>query len=352
MYLKHVVGTAAILAIAMAAPVSAHEEISPPRLIWFFLSEGVKQGLGMRPAWEAWSKVPKDVPAAAQGAGDCEVLRRDDSISVMRPMEIVRPGKYCLDRDYEFACSPSAHDCAGRMIDIRASNVDLDFRGHTLRMSGTRRYRGVWGTGQKIRVHNGRIEGAGAGVTLMDRGSSPGNAYPDMPVDTDDVFSDTGFVVENMQFSGVLSAIEIAGSGNLVRDNRIDAMLDATTAGGPPFALLSYGPFARIVRNTFHLRELTPGWSGHAMYLRSADGTQVGDNTVSVDGACAGTVGIGLSRSRDIVLHRNQLDTEKMTDLDWRSSLDSAAMNGVKSGAQRAGAGQGCPEVAGKPANS
>ncbi len=130
------------------------------------------------------------------------------------------------------------------------------------------------------------------------------------------------------------------------------AAILAVAAMRSPVALLSYGPFARIVRNTFRLRELTPGSSGHAMYLRSADGTQVGDNTVSVDGACAGTVGIGLSRSRDVVLHRNQLDTEKMTDLDWRSSLDSAAMNGIKSGAQRSGAGQGCPEVAGKPAYS
>ncbi|GGX86348.1 hypothetical protein GJV26_28555 [Massilia dura] len=318
---QHLIGVAAILMITGLLRVNA-EEIGGGQLVWLLLSEGVKQQFVPSPATSVSQVQPKPaVVQARKDAHSCEVLQWDRDKFNKPVMGIFRPGKYCLDQDYEFDCSFFNHGCAGQMIEIRASNVDLDFRGHTLRMSGTRGYIGVWGLGQNIRVHNGRIQGAGLGVTLMNRGASPGNAYPVLEVKTKDVFSDTGFVVEHMQFSDVLTAVEVAGSGNRIRDNVIDARLDAKAASGLPFALLSYGPSARIEHNTFRLHDLTPGSSGYAMYLRSADGTVVEGNTVRVDDTPTGTIGVGLSSSKSVVLRRNRIDTEKSVELDRRSSM-------------------------------
>ncbi|MET0321021.1 MAG: hypothetical protein ABW069_09905 [Duganella sp.] len=265
--------------------------------------------------------VPQAPMQPHEATGACEVLHWDRAGYDMPTLSITRPGKYCLDQDYEFACSPLAHSCRGELIHIQASDVDVDFRGHTLRVVGTRAFRGVWGMGRHIRIHHGRIVGAGSGVLLGDRGNSPVRAYPASPVSTTDVLTATGFVVEHMQFSDVRTAIMVAGSGNQIRDNRIDATLDNTAPGGPPFALLSYGPAARIERNTFRLSDLTPGWKGYAMYLRSADGTQVASNTVRVDGPRTGTVSVALSNSKDVELQSNQFETENITELDAGSGL-------------------------------
>jgi hypothetical protein len=318
---KHFSGVAVLLLITVLSRVNA-EEIGGGQLVWLLLSEGIKQKIGLGSAKGLQDTQSGPPPAQAQESSDaCEVLRWDRDTSGKPSMGIIRPGKYCLDQDYEFNCSIFAHSCSGTMISIRASNVDLDFRGHTLRMSGTRGYNGVWGLGQNIRVHNGRIEGAGLAITLMNRGASPGNAYPGSQVKTDDVFTDTGFVVEHMQFSNVLAAVEVAGSGNKIRDNTIDAGLDAKVAGGPPFALLSYGPSARIERNTLRLHNLTPGSNGYAIYLRSADRTAVEGNTVRVDDSPTGIIGVGLGNSKDVSLRRNRIETEKSTELDERSSV-------------------------------
>jgi putative cofactor-binding repeat protein len=321
MHLKYVIGTAAIIAINVLPRVSA-EEIGDGQLVSLLLSEGIMPQFGMSSA-TGLQNTKSALPAAQaqESVEGCEVLRWDRKTSSRPSMGIRRPGKYCLDQDYEFECSIFAHGCGGKMISIRASNVDLDFRGHTLRMSGTRGYTGVWGLGQNIRVHNGRIQGAGLGITLMNRGASPGNAYPVLQVDTKDVFTETGFVVEHMQFDDVVSAVTVAGSGNRIRDNVIDASLDAKATSGPPFAVLSYGPSARIERNTLRLHNLTPGSNGYAIYLRAADGTVVEGNTVRVDDTPTGTIGVGLSNSKGVSLRRNRIDTEKSTELDERSSI-------------------------------
>jgi hypothetical protein len=309
MYSTYVISAAtAILIIAL--PCTGAEEIDGGQI-----SQAIKQ------QFSSHSKLEIKPTSAQTGTNACEVLHWDRESYNKPYMSIERPGKYCLDQDYEFACSIFGHSCGGRMIEISASNVDLDFRGHTLRMSGTRGYTGVRGYGKNIRVHNGRIQGAGLAITLMNRGASPGNAYPVLQVDTDDVFTETGFVVERMQFDDVVSAVAVAGSGNQIRDNVIDASLDAKATSGPPFAVLSYGPSARIERNTLRLHDLTPASKGYAIYLRSADGTVVEGNTVRVGDTLTGTIGIGLSNSKDVSLQRNRIDTEKSTELDGRSSM-------------------------------
>lgn len=317
---QHILGVVAIMALTLVLPAGA-EDTGVGQFAWMLIREGIKQRF-MPNAAPQGTEPATDIALPQKTADGCEILR-DRTRSGKPSMGISRPGKYCLDKDYAFECTIFTHGCGGDMIEIRADDVDLDFRGHTLRMSGTRGYTGVWGFGRNIRVHNGRIRGAGVGIMLSDRGRSPQNAYPAMPVNTDHVFTDTGFVVEHMQFSDVQSAVMVSGSGNRIHDNRIDA----ARSTGAPFALLSYGPAARIERNTFRLHDLTAGVSGYAIYVRAGEGTLIGDNKVRVDDA-QGTVGIGLSSSTGVVLRQNRFDTEKMTELDERSSLQPANPDG------------------------
>ncbi|WP_165497666.1 right-handed parallel beta-helix repeat-containing protein [Pseudoduganella albidiflava] len=306
------------MALALPPRVGA-EEIGGGRLVWLLLTHAIKEQFIPRPvpavpAAHARMQVEKD-------ATGCQLLRWDRTMSGTPSMGIYHPGRYCLDQDYEVDCAATTPDCTGTMIEIHASNVDLDMRGHALRMSGTRRYRGVWGTGQYIRIHDGRIEGAGIGITLSHSTTDPAKAYPDTQPDAGDVLTLTGFAVERMEFSGVYGAIELSGKDNEVRDNRIDMICDAAPGGRPPVALLSYGPSARIERNTIVLRNQAAGSTGHAMYLRAGHRAVIGENTVNVEGTRSGTIGIGLSDSQSVVLQRNRIDTANVTVLKNTSSL-------------------------------
>lgn len=318
---KRVIGAAALMALALPLRLGA-EEIGGGRLVWLLLSHAVKEQF-----------IPRPVPAIPdkharvsleKDATGCRLLRWDRTMSDTPSMGIYQPGRYCLDRDYEVHCAAATSDCTGTIIEIHASNVDLDMRGHALRMSGTRRYRGVWGKGQSIRVHDGRIEGAGVGVTLSHITTDPARAYPGTQVETGDVLTLTGFAVERMEFSGVYGAIELSGKDNAARDNRIELICDAAPAGRQPVALLSYGPSASIERNTIVLRDLAPGATAHAMYVRSGYRALVADNTVSVEGPLSGSVGVGLSDSQDVVLRQNRIGTENVTVLRNTSSLAPA----------------------------
>lgn len=205
MNLQHMICTAMLLATGLASAVSA-QEIGGGRLAWILISEGVKQQFVPRaPA--------ATVPGTQQLAPACEVVRWDRDVPGKPALTISHPGKYCLKQGHLSECPPPTQACTGYVIEIRASNVDLDLGGNIVRVAGTRERGGVWGIGRGIRIHNGHIAGGGVGVTLVDGGSS---AEP----------ADTGFVVEQMRFTDVLTAIKVAGSGNRVRDNHVDGARD------------------------------------------------------------------------------------------------------------------------------
>jgi hypothetical protein len=313
----HLVG---LLTLATAGPAPA-EELVGGRLVYELLKDGVKQQF-----------TPAVVRKTIQnGATSCEVLEWDRKAFNKPMLSIGRPGKYCLDQDYEFDCAPFAHGCSGELISIRANDVDVDFRGHTLSVSGTREYGGVRGQGRNIRIHHGRIKGAGLGLLLSDLGGSPLSAYPGMPLESGARFADTGYVVEEMEFIDARIAVMLGGAGNQIRNNRIGVILEnrfneqgqplTRLEAEPQFALLSYGPAARIEGNSLRLTTRTRGLRSLAMYLRAADATLVANNTISVDGTAAGTIGVGISNSSGVVLQSNVMATEKGSELDQRSSL-------------------------------
>ena len=49
--------------------------------------------------------------------------------------------------------------------------------------------------------------------------------------------------------------------------------------------------------------------------------TLVANNTVRVDGARIGTIGVSLSSSTNAVLESNKIETDKTTEVNERSSL-------------------------------
>ena len=310
---------AAMLAACAIPPAAAQpsDELMAGRFFLEFVGEGLKQKFlpGSKDALSVRAKAPPLVPKFT--ADGCEVLQWDRNARSRLSLDIRRPGKYCLDQDYESFCSPFEHGCPGPVIDIRASDVDVDFRGHTVSASGA----GILGYGQNIRIHHGRIRSARLGVQLSDKGNAPALAAPGLPLEADPVFSDTGFVVESMQFSDVGTAIMVSGRGNTVRDNTIGATFDKKNSTGAHLALLSYGPAVRIERNTFRLNGVPPGASGYAVYLRSADGALVGNNKVSTGFSRTGTIGVGVSGTTGVMLESNALDTEKAIELDEASSL-------------------------------
>lgn len=251
---------------------------------------------------------------------ECTVLQWE-SKSFNKPyMYIRKPGRYCLDRDYSFTCYPWTHGCGGEFIDIRSNDVDIDLRGHTLSVSGTRGYTGVWGLGKNIRVHNGVIKGTGTGIYLIDRNGkaeAPVYAYPAWPIEAAPQFSDTNFSIENITFVDVYSPILISGAGNTIRNNNIHALLEnrINEDGTPKFAgenkpkvaVMSYGPKALIEGNKIIQKTNNKGIPAYTIYLRHADGTVVRKNRVRVDGSREKTIAIGLSVSHNVTVEKNQL---------------------------------------------
>jgi hypothetical protein len=72
------------------------------------------------------------------GDEECIVLNWDRKSFNKPYLPINKSGKYCLDQNYEFTCDASSHGCGGELIDIMANDVDIDMRGYSLMVSGTR----------------------------------------------------------------------------------------------------------------------------------------------------------------------------------------------------------------------
>lgn len=275
-----------------------------------------------------------DLSSEAQNGGQCSVLKWNRTATVKPTMRISEPGRYCLDQDYEISCSVFEHGCAGKLIDIRADNVDVDMRGHTVTATGTRAYGGVWGAGKNIRIHHGTFKGVGIAVQLRQPGSmakDPLYAVPAYPVQPDDKFQDTGLVVEEVDFVDVVKAIVLSGAGNHVLNNRIKTTLKNKVGGSgqssqgseaePKVSIVSYGPNLIFKGNTVVQKTDNNGISAYVLYLRNADNAVIADNRIRVAGSTDKTVGIGLSNSRNVSLQNNVIEgAEVKVELDAASS--------------------------------
>lgn len=248
----------------------------------------------------------------------CTILRWDEKGFNKPRLDVRKPGRYCLDRDYDFTCFPWSHGCGGEFISIRGEDIDVDLRGHALNVAGTKGYTGIWGAGRNIRVHNGVIRGAGTGVYLVDalgKAANPVYATPASAIEDSPSFALTNFTVENIRFINVYNPIIMSGSGNVVRGNDIEAILanNLHDDGSPKFAredepkvaVLNYGANILIEGNRFRQETNNKGITAYTIYLRNSSNSVIRNNRFRVSGTKKNTVAIGLSVSNDVLIEKN-----------------------------------------------
>jgi hypothetical protein len=147
------------------------------------------------------------------------------------PVTITTAGVYCLTSDLDYAL------VAGIAIRINASNVVLDFNGHTLRSLGgtATTAQGIYaGQRQNVTIKNGTVRGFSTGIWLSDT----------LPCTTAQ-----GYLVEGMRVEGSASSgIEVDGQAGIVRHNQIVA----TGSSAQPFNTIGItlcGPGVRAIDN-------------------------------------------------------------------------------------------------------
>jgi hypothetical protein len=256
-----------------------------------------------------------------QSNRQCIPLQWDKSKFNKPYLSIRKSGNYCLTQDYEFACYPWSHGCGGQFIDIRADDVDLDLGGHTLKVSGTKGYAGIWGIGRNIRIHNGTLKGIGTGVYLIQKTGgaklNPIYALPAYPLVPNAEFNRTDFVIEDMNFIDVHLPVMISGRGNVIRNNQIGVILEnqihkdgaAAFAGEdkPKVAIMSYGPEALIESNKIDQNTVNNGIRAYSLYIRNSDKTVLRGNCINVRGSRKNTVAIGVSNSKEVSVQKNSV---------------------------------------------
>lgn len=258
----------------------------------------------------------------------CAVLRWDRRSTTFPKMFVTEPGKYCVDRDYTIDLRGCIHNCGGQFIDIRANEVEIDLRGHTLTMIG-RSYGGIQAVGSDITIRNGRIKGSGWGV-VFDAGPPaelpPGAyvahaydiAYERHLVYTNTIYGKGGARIENMIIETDREPIAAAGTNVAVIGNTIRAGFlkdkDPAQPGVPrkfiatePAAMISiYGPNTVVEGNTIEQTNRTGGRiSTYSVLLRDAKGAVVRNNRIRNSGSSRNTAAVGLIDSADVVLEGN-----------------------------------------------
>jgi hypothetical protein len=172
------------------------------------------------------------------------------------PYTITQPGSYCLGRDF----TTSLED-AGAAITIAASQVVLDLNGFSLRNlpvhprnTATHGIHALNRT--RITVRNGTVSGFLRGVYLQ--GNFAG--------------MDESHVVEGVQADGnTHEGIAVEGSGTLVRDNRVRAVIGSHL---PEYAecrgIRVMGAAAQVLDNQVFEVHGTPGSGrGYGIYVNS-----------------------------------------------------------------------------------
>jgi hypothetical protein len=276
-------------------------------------------------------------PVPPSEVRDCTVLRWDRASWAYPSMYVREPGKYCLDRDYTADLRWCSHGCQGSFIDIRANDVELDLRGHTLRAllkPNTYNYSGIIAIGSNIVIRNGRIKGGGTGVRFRAAPPDPlprgawapapheiSRVDPEMP---NVVYGTGGLRIENMIIEDAARPITAAGANVTAIGNRVTSAvvpdpvvaLVATspwlprqfTETSPSGAISIYGPGAVVEDNTIEQTNRTDGeLTAYSILLRDAKGAVVRNNRIRNSGSSGKTIGIGLKDSTDVVIQGNTL---------------------------------------------
>jgi hypothetical protein len=148
------------------------------------------------------------------------------------PYTISSPGIYCFTGDLSTSMT------TGNAIEIQASSVTLDLNGHKLGGLGAgpgTQATGIYATDRKnISIRNGSIRGFYNGINVDDSGTG----------------ASAGHLLEALRLDGNTSiAIQIRGSGSIVRDNQIVTTGGSSLPSTPSVGIRFYGAGTRVLNN-------------------------------------------------------------------------------------------------------
>jgi hypothetical protein len=179
------------------------------------------------------------------------------------PATISAPGHYCLNADFSQVFTTAA-------INIAASNVELDCNGHAVTQAGTSGVAGVYASNRsQVTVRGCTLNNFGRGIAFFESGTH---------------LSLDNRIVDNVLRGSQITAIQAAGSGNVVAGNHIAGNV------GSPSGPTSYGilvtaynsdGIGNVVRNN-EITRFVPNASVNpiGIYLLGVDGSTVADNHI------------------------------------------------------------------------
>jgi|GEM_PF-5133851 len=287
------------------------------------------------------------------------VNSRGEACIVSKPTEEALPhfwfresGKYCFIHSYSCSKAPYALSITGenpppcdQMVGVSVDNVDIDLMGNTLKS-----YDVISAYKNKNSIRNGEIKGLikmgayngidhigpgykvldepfwhtdnnlPAGVSLKDwLALNPRReknvAYINRSIPPIEINA----LIENIHLQGGQRDLQLAGSGNVVRNSHFEFSIkyDKTKDPAsvlPEYGALQYGPRAVIENNTFdvYVDNDDGAIPTYVMYLQNAAGSIVRGNTIRIHGSKKNTIAIGLSMSKDVLIEDNVIENAGM----------------------------------------
>ena len=236
----------------------------------------------------------------------CTVVTWDEKSFNNPYIPIRKPGKYCIDRDYHFICYPWSHSCKGEIIDIDASDVDLDLKGHKLSSTNTSAYIGVRAKGKNITIRRGKISGMGRGVMLhsSDAHSYSTNFFRRDAIEKNKRPASGNFLIENLDVITDKQlgwwAIQSSAANVVLKNNRIIG------------TVLIHGPDAVLEGNRIQLdaRDYDPNQRVNFRYgliARNADNLRIIGNTFGILGDRTETTAIAIWDTQNATVTDNRI---------------------------------------------
>ena len=295
---------------------------------------------------------------------DCTVLKftqYGDAIS------IEKPGRYCIDRDYQSTCGPGplhylapkldqymSRNCFGGGFGISAPGpVELDLRGHTLTGPNA-----IILTYQKnVTIRNGTLNHMNVvhacgntdvpfpdfvGPGRPEPGAGTAGTYAASDDELKAPVERTQFTLEDVHL--IDATVELCGGGNIIRRNHFDMTAKQTLLRNAQpkrewehlyaVALTNFGPDTLIENNEIRIKSLPSEASGaYGIFVRRGDRDIIRGNKVFVEGH-GDTVGIGARTSTDVMLQDNQVTGAK-EDICLEGHSNSTSKTPAKSPAEK-----------------
>lgn len=255
--------------------------------------------------------------------------------SLLPRSTVLQAGKYCLDQDvhqkalFDFLRGRESFMPLEAIIRIQADDVWIDLAGHTVSNSARPGMTMIWfskfaedmvgGTRIKsARIGNGRLESPGVtgiGIDLTASKRYGPVSLQVAPINDGmtiySVFADTRHVIESMSITAGRLAIQLDGSNNTIRNNRI--LVDGATA------IIAQGPGIVIEDNIIEVRNDFRGFDARdrkeealtsfPIRLIQADGAVIRNNRIRLVDRTTGAslpAAIELVESRDVTVSGNQ----------------------------------------------